>query len=92
MIRSLLVGVQFTHVLSDATAKRKTRTSSRDHEAEEKVPHSFTEIIQFLASRHALVRPPGSTQPTNFRMSENISVMEFRITQEISELGIIHSL
>jgi hypothetical protein len=54
MIRSLLVGVQFIHMLSDVHAKRKTRTSSRDHEAEEIIPHSFTEIIQFLASRHAL--------------------------------------
>lgn len=92
MVRSLLVGVQFIHVLSDVNAERKTRTSSRDHEAEEKVPHSFTEIIQFLASRHALVKPPSTTQPTNFRMVENISVNAFRITQEISEFGVIHSL
>jgi hypothetical protein len=61
-------------------------------ELREEVPLSFTEIIQFLASRHTLVKPPSTTQPTNFRMVENICVIAFRITQEISELGIIHSL
>jgi hypothetical protein len=92
MIRSLLVGVPFSDVLSDVNAKRNTRKSSHDHEAEEKVPPSFTEIIQFLASSRTLVKPPSTTQPANFRMVESISVIAFRITQEISELGIIHSL
>jgi hypothetical protein len=89
-IRSLLVGVQFIHVLSDINEKRKTRTSSRDHEAEGKVSPSFSEIIQFLASSHTSVKSPSTTEPTNFLMVENI-LITLRITQDVFKLGMINS-
>jgi hypothetical protein len=63
--------------------KTQSHASSRDHKAKEQVSPSLAETIQFQTSSIHMFKHPATTQPTNFCMIQNMSILGFHIAQII---------